>query len=95
MPVMGVTKFQRLFRVAAELQVDRNDLKRYSDFVNDKIYDVFLIAQAHARANHRDIIEPWDLPVTKACKRASTSSRNWTTRSSWHRYLPRSPPGHP
>jgi hypothetical protein len=65
MPVMGVTKFQRLFRVAAELQVDRNDLKRYSDFVNDKIYDVFLIAQAHAKANDRDIIEPWDLPVTK------------------------------
>lgn len=65
MPVMGVTKFERFFRAAAGLDVDKNDLKRYQDFVNGKIYDMFLVAQAAAKANHRDIVEPWDLPIGK------------------------------
>ena len=65
MPVMGTVKFQRFFRAAAGLQVDRNDLKRYTDFIDDKIYDVILIGKASAKANLRDVIEPWDLPITK------------------------------
>ena len=65
MPVMGTVKFQRFFRAAAGLQVDRNDLKRYTDFIDDKIYDLILIGKASAKANLRDVIEPWDLPITK------------------------------
>jgi hypothetical protein len=65
MPVMGFTKFERFFRAAGGVSVDRDDIKRYLDFVNDVIYDLLLIGQAVARANARDIIEPWDLPVTK------------------------------
>jgi Domain of unknown function (DUF1931) len=65
MPVMAVAKFERFFRSAAGLEVDKSDLKRYSDFVNDKIYDLLLRAQAAAKANGRDIIEPHDLPITK------------------------------
>lgn len=65
MPVMGVTRFKQFFRAAAEIDVDRNDLKRYNDFLNDKIYDMLLIAQAHAHANIRDVIQPPDLPITK------------------------------
>ena len=65
MPVMAVAKFERCFRSAAGLEVDKSDLKRYSDFVNDKIYDLLLRAQAAAKANGRDIIEPHDLPITK------------------------------
>jgi hypothetical protein len=64
MPVMGLTKFERFFRAAGAVQVDRDDVKRYLDFVNDAIYDVLLIGQATAKANARDIIEPQDLPVT-------------------------------
>jgi Domain of unknown function (DUF1931) len=64
-PVMGFTKFERFFRAAGGVTVDRDDVKRYLDFVNDAIYDLLLMAQATARANVRDIIEPWDLPVTK------------------------------
>jgi hypothetical protein len=37
MTVMAVTKFERFFRVAAGLDVDKQDLKRYSDFVNQQI----------------------------------------------------------
>jgi Domain of unknown function (DUF1931) len=64
MPVMGLTKFEQLFRAAAAVRVDRDDMKRYLDFVNEVIYDLLLGGQATARANARDIIEPWDLPVT-------------------------------
>lgn len=65
MPVMNVNKFERFFRVAAGLDVDKSDLKRYSDFVNRKIYDLLVRAQATAKANCRDVIEPSDLPITK------------------------------
>jgi len=61
MPVMGVAKFERFFRLAAGLDVDKSDLKRYNEFVNHKLYDLILMA----RANARDVIEPYDLPITK------------------------------
>ena len=65
MPVMGFTKFERFFRAAGGVDVDRDDIKRYLDFVNDALYDLLLIGQATAKANVRDVIVPWDLPVTK------------------------------
>jgi hypothetical protein len=65
MPVMGFTKFERFFRAAGGVSVDREDVKRYLDFVNDAMYDLLVTGQAIAKANARDIIEPWDLPVTK------------------------------
>jgi histone H3/H4 len=63
--VMNVPTFERFFRTAADLDVDASDVKRYDDFVNEQIYDLLIIAQAHAKANGRDVIEPQDLPVTK------------------------------
>ena len=65
MPVMTVNKFERFFRAAAGLDVDKKDLKRYSDFVNEKTYDLLLRGKAAARDNGRDIIQPSDLPITK------------------------------
>jgi Domain of unknown function (DUF1931) len=73
-PVIGFTKFERLFRAAGEVSVDRDDIKSYLDFVNDAIYDLLLIGQATAKANARDIIEPWDLPVTKGFGNAPSAS---------------------
>jgi uncharacterized protein DUF1931 len=64
MPVMSVSRFERFFREVASLDVDKDDLKRYSEFVNRKIYDLLLIGQATATANTRDIMEPHDLPIT-------------------------------
>jgi hypothetical protein len=63
--VFGVARFERFFRLAAGLDVDKNDLRRYSDFVHRKLYDLLLIGQATAAANARDVVEPHDLPVTK------------------------------
>jgi hypothetical protein len=65
MPVMAVATFERFFRVAAGLDIDRNDLKRHSDFVHQKIHDLLIRGEANAKANVRDVIEPWDLPITK------------------------------
>jgi hypothetical protein len=65
MTVMSVSRFERFFRAAAGLDVDKNDLKRYSDFVDAKLRDLLLIAQAKAKANGRDVIRPSDLPITK------------------------------
>jgi hypothetical protein len=70
MPVTGAAKFQRFFRVAAGLEVDKDDLKRYSDFVNQKIYDLLIVGRAAAKANDRDIINPSDLPITKGLMRS-------------------------
>ena len=63
--VMSVAKFERFFRIAAGLDVDKQDLKRYSDFVDQKVYDLLIRAEAIAKANGRLIIEPFDLPITK------------------------------
>jgi hypothetical protein len=63
--VMGVAKFERFFRKAAGLDVDKQDLRRYSDFINHKIYDLLVRGEAAAKANGRNIIQPFDLPITK------------------------------
>lgn len=65
MPVMGVARFERFFRTVAGLDVDKNDLKRYNEFLDRKVYDLFVVAKAAAKADGRDVIEPWDLPITK------------------------------
>src|SRR3981081_4897654 len=68
--LMSVAKFERFFRIAAGLDVDKQDLKRYSDFINHKIYDLLVQAEAAARANGRVIIEPFDLPITKGMQQS-------------------------
>ena len=76
MPVMGFVKFERFFRAAGSVDVDRDDIKRYLDFVNDAIYDLLLMGQATAKANARDIIEPWDLPITRGLQESIHAFEN-------------------
>ncbi|CBG75416.1 conserved hypothetical protein [Streptomyces scabiei 87.22] len=64
MTVMSIARFEKFFRAAAGLDVDKNDLKRYSDFVDAKLYDLLTVAQATAKANGRDVIRTCDLPIT-------------------------------
>jgi hypothetical protein len=73
MSLMGIAKFERFFRVA---DVDKSDLRRYSDFVNGKIYDLLLRGQAAAKANGRVIIEPFDPPITKGLQESIHEFRN-------------------
>jgi uncharacterized protein DUF1931 len=65
MGLMAIPRYERFFRLAAEIDVDKDDLKRFDGFVFQQIYDMLIMAQATAKANLRDVIEPWDLPITK------------------------------
>ena len=62
---MAVPRFERLFRRAAGIDVDKMDLRRYSDFVNRKLYDLLVIGEEAARLNGRKAIEPFHLPIGK------------------------------
>ncbi|RDI37565.1 DUF1931 family protein [Aquicella lusitana] len=41
--VMAVKQFQKLFRTAAGLNVDKNDIKRLSNFINERLADLLLL----------------------------------------------------
>jgi len=45
--------------------VDKEDIKRYYEFVDQKVADLLLVAQHTAKANDRIPVEPRDLPITK------------------------------
>jgi hypothetical protein len=77
MEIIGTTKLELLFRRVAGLDVDKGDLRRLSDFVNHKLYDLLLIGQAVAKANNRDMIEPWDLPITKGLQQRMAESKEF------------------
>jgi Domain of unknown function (DUF1931) len=62
--VMSVEKFERFFQIADGLDIDKQDLKRHSDLINQKVTTSWF-AQDTAKANGRAIIEPVDLPITK------------------------------
>jgi hypothetical protein len=63
--VMAVPRFERFFRLAAGLDVDKEDIGRFDEFVHDRVLGLLVMGEAHAKANGRDVIEPPDLPVTK------------------------------
>ena len=63
--LMHIAKFERFFRRAARLDIDKEDLRRYDDFMHQKAYDLLLRGEANAKANGRDVIQPSDLPITK------------------------------
>ncbi|GAA6743166.1 DUF1931 family protein [Thermus antranikianii] len=63
--LMKIAEFEKLFRLAASVNVDKNDLKRLSDFLRNKIYDLLVVAERQAKYNGRDIILEPDLPLTK------------------------------
>ena len=75
MPVTGATGFQRFFRIAADLDVDKDDLKRYQEFVQRKVYDLLVVGRAAAGANGRDVIIPSDLPITKGLQQCTHDFR--------------------
>ncbi len=88
MELFGVAAFERFFREAAGLDVDKDDLRRFDEFVNVRIYDLLLRAVANAKSNGRDVIEPQDLPITKGLQEsiqafeAIDADVPWTSSSS-------------
>src|SRR4030088_2384340 len=68
--VMSVAKFERFSRPAAELDVDKQGLKRHSDFINRKVYDLLVRAEAVAKANGRVVMESFALPISKGLQQS-------------------------
>jgi hypothetical protein len=73
--VLAVARFERLFRRAAGIDVDKMDLRRYSDFVNRKLYDLLVVGEEAARLNGKDAIEPFHLPITKGLRECIATFR--------------------
>lgn len=75
MNLMGIPLFKQFFRQAASLDIDKDDLRRFYDFVGDRTYKLLVRAEAAAKANGRDIIEPGDLPITKGLQECMQAYR--------------------
>ncbi len=63
--VQGIQQIERFFREAASLDVDKEDIRRYYEFVDQQIADLLLVAQHTAKANEHVSVELRDLPITK------------------------------
>ena len=61
----GIPEVSRFFRAAGDVAVDKDDVKRYWDFVDEKVDDIAIAGRDSARWNGRDVIAPQDLPVTR------------------------------
>jgi hypothetical protein len=72
--VLGFVKFERFFGAAGRVDVDRDDIRRYLDFVNDALYHLLIIGRNTAKASARDVMEPQDLPVTKRLQEGTHAS---------------------
>jgi hypothetical protein len=87
MPTIGVATFERFFREAASLDVDKSDIKRYEGFVRDKIADLLIVAEAKASADGRDVIEVRDLPITKGLQETIHAFRRFDQSGEFRRML--------
>ena len=63
----AITRFQRLFQVAACLHIDKTDIKRCEDFIDRRIHDLLLRGEANASGAF--IIEPQNLPITEGLQK--------------------------
>src|ERR1700730_6080694 len=63
--VRGIHQIERFFRVAASLEIDKEDIRRYYEFVDQKVEDLLLIARQTAKANGHVVVELHDIPTTK------------------------------
>jgi hypothetical protein len=61
----AIPLYERFFRSAAGIKVDKNDLRRLHEFINEQIDSVSIAGRDAAKWNDRDVIEPQDLPVTR------------------------------
>ncbi|MCW2554126.1 MAG: hypothetical protein JWR78_3907 [Mycobacterium sp.] len=62
----GIPVFERFFRSVASIKIDKNDVRRLREFVDEQIDDIAIAGRNSARWNGRDVIAAQDLPITKA-----------------------------
>src|ERR1700733_4235095 len=59
----AITRFQRLFRVAAELELGKADLERYEEFLDKRIYSLLVRGEANAKWSGGLIFDPGNVPI--------------------------------
>jgi hypothetical protein len=64
MHLFGLSGFEFFFHRAANLDVDKNDFRRFDDFLSGKLQDLLLRAVENAAANGHESVQPQDLPIT-------------------------------
>ncbi|OAN42035.1 hypothetical protein A4X20_03190 [Mycolicibacterium iranicum] len=57
--------FQRFFRSVDGIKIDKNDVRRYREFVDEQIDDIAIAGRNSAKWNGRDVVVAQDLPITK------------------------------
>jgi hypothetical protein len=57
--------FERFFRSVASIKIDKNDVRRLREFVNEQIDDIAIAGRNSAKWNGRGVIVAQDLPITK------------------------------
>ena len=60
----GIPVFERFFRSVASIKIDKNDVRRFREFVDEQIDDIAIAGRNSAKWNGRDVIVPQDLPIT-------------------------------
>ena len=68
MTVMRVATFGHVFAEVAGIEVDGTDLPRFNAIVTRTLYQMLLAGQASAATHRRYILEPDDLPITRALR---------------------------
>ena len=61
----GIPTFERFFRSVASIKIDKNDVRRFREFVDEQIDDIAIAGRNSAKWNGRDVVVPQDLPITK------------------------------
>ncbi|GAS86648.1 DUF1931 family protein [Mycolicibacterium brisbanense] len=61
----GIPVFERFFRSVASINIDKNDVRRFREFVDEQIDEVAIAGRNSAKWNGRDVIVAQDLPITK------------------------------
>lgn len=61
----GIPVFERFFRSVGNITIDKNDVRRFRQFVDTQIDDIAVAGRNSAKWNGRDVIVAQDLPITK------------------------------
>jgi len=62
----SIPVFERFFRSAASIDIDKQDIRRYREFVDSMVDELAVAGRNAAKWNGRDVIAPPDLPISKA-----------------------------
>ena len=61
----GIPVFQHFFRSVAGIKIDKNDVRRFREFIDEEIDDIAISGRNSATWNGRDVVVAQDLPITK------------------------------